>query len=86
VTGSDGVDGALRPGALQLVVDDELVEGISVQSPRPGPVGDDVPGVRELAPSGVGMFGQPGSNLEPSRIILGRELEIQFLTPPQKPG
>ena len=73
---ADRVRGARHPGPGELVVDEQLVHRVGVETPRAGPVGRDVAGLGEHPARRLGMVGQPGPDLLAARVVVGREFEV----------
>ena len=73
---ADGGAGDANPGPPELVVDDELGDGVRVAAPRRGPVGGDEPAAGQGGPIGVGVDLQPGADLEAPRVVVGGKGEV----------
>ena len=71
-SGSTGA--ARRP--RQLLVDEELVDRVGVEPPRPRPVRRDVAGLGELAARRRGWSASQARDREAARVVVGRQLEV----------
>jgi hypothetical protein len=64
----------VRPS--QLLVDDELRQGIGIEAEGRRPVGHDVARLGELAAGGLGVLGQPVPDLAPARVVVAGEAKV----------
>ncbi len=78
---TDGGTGDANPSPLELVIDDELSDGIGIASPRAGPVWGNESTGSQRGPIGVWMGVQPDAYLEASRIVVGRKSEVHGFLP-----
>src|SRR6185312_6504048 len=70
---ADRVDRTADVAPLQLLVDDELGQGIRIEAVGRGPVRHDVAGLREVSPSGVRVVLQPVPDLAPAGVVVAWE-------------
>ncbi len=77
-----GLRGLAHPRLLELVVDDELELRFGVETPRAGPVGGDVASLHQLGGRGLGVLGQPGADLQASRVVVGGEIDVHAESQP----
>ena len=64
----------LRPA--QLVVDDQLVDRVGVETPRRRPVRNDVAGLGEFPAGRTRIVGDPVADPLPGRVIIGWQVEV----------
>ena len=67
---------AAHAAGTQLVVDDQLMDRIGVETPRRRPVGHDVPRRVQVGVRRVGVGGDPRPHRQPAWVVVGRHVEI----------
>ena len=72
----DGTDA----GAVEFLVDDQLVFGVRIEAPGPGPVRCGVAGVGEFDGRGIGMGAHPRSHGQAARVVVDGQLEVHGRT------
>ena len=60
----------------ELLVDQELRDGIGIEPVRSRPVGGHVPGLGQLAPGGLRVLVQPLPDLAPTGVVVAGEAEV----------
>src|SRR5690606_23057104 len=73
---ADLVRGTLDARTTQLVVDDELVDGVGGEPVGLGPVRCHVSGLGELTPARGRVLAPPSAHGQAPRVVLGRQIEV----------
>jgi hypothetical protein len=81
VVDGDGIARDVHAGALQLLVDDELQFGVSLETPGPGPMRHHEARLRERQGRRLGIGLEPGPYRLAPGMVFARQFEIHDPTP-----